>query len=173
MLGTLFFMVGAAGCLVPPDIAYEAPPAPQPPRIEGSKGLSPDPSAGPIYLSKIGPSGERCGPQPILATVVDPDSTRVYWRIFFDYYHDDAQEPDTGDAEAEPGTEIAVNFNVDPNDARFGSESVPHQVELLVADQPFYDDQREPRGRAVPDGDLTDSMIWTVVLTQGAQCGSR
>lgn len=152
------------GCLLPPPIEEVAQPDNQAPRIIPDS-LSPWPVEGPTQLSV------ECDRYAFSATLTDPDlSDALYWRVFVDYKHD----PNPGDAEE--GKEITpreerfpIQFTISPEDTRFGSTlETPHLIELLVSDRPFFKDERPLRGRAVPADALTDSVIWTVILTAEA-----
>ena len=152
-----------SGCLMPPDTDELSPVENRPPRILHEK-LSPWPSDGPMIQSLT------CERYLFSATVTDPDQgDRLYWRIFLDYYRDPRpEEAEGGEASLEAGT-VTLEFYVNPNDSHFSSLlTEPHLVELLVADRPFFEDSRFPRGRALPDDALTASAQWTIRLTQVA-----
>jgi hypothetical protein len=167
MLPIVAIAVGLVGCVMPPDADYVQPPANQPPRIITSSS-SPTPYLGVVY------QGPDCLPleQTYSVYVTDPDlGDKLYWRAFVDYEHNWPQGFASG-ALDNAGRELNISFAVRGDDARFGKlTDVPHMVELMVADRPFFDDDRDPRGHAIPVGALSDTIIWTVryVATNCAQ----
>ena len=140
-----------SGCVLPPDTTFVEP-INQPPRITRPE---PDPSLGFVI--------QGCGTRSYAASIVDPDSQALYWRVFVDYPRKDDQTPQGGQAESG----ARVSFLVQDNDPNFrGGTLVPHLVELMVSDFPFD----AVTGRTVPEGAGTDSMLWTVQYVTSDQC---
>ena len=155
-------LVALGGCLMPPPIEEVSPPDNQPPRILKAS-LSPP-------TGKADVLDQSCAPYSYKADVADPDiDDKLYWRVFLDYYRDNKPGEAKSGAVTPRGESAPIGFTVDPNDSRFKNLlSEPHFVELLVSDRPFFDDDRFPLGRAVPDDAVTDVVVWTVVLEQSS-----
>ncbi|MBN1960172.1 MAG: hypothetical protein JW841_04440 [Deltaproteobacteria bacterium] len=141
-----------SGCLLPPDADYVEPKN-QPPRI-----TRPDPNPTLDFVI------HGCGfSRTYAASIFDPDSIDLYWRVFVDYQRDDNQEPQNGSSE----TGARVSFEIQDSDPRFrGGTSVAHVVELMVADQPFD----APTGRSLPEEAGSVSLTWTVQYVTSDQC---
>jgi len=161
----LFLLLASSACLLPPPITELPTEDNLPPRIEPTS-LRWDPTAGPRPMST------RCPTYRFYALVSDPDENdTIYWRVFVDY-HRDPNPLDSSDVhvlDPQPG-ERPLTFSVDPTtDDRFGVAegrmNEPHTVELLVADRPFFADERPPLARAVEGSGEIDSFIWTVELS--------
>lgn len=166
MLKAVVVLTFSSGCILPPPIEEVAVPVNNPPRILPDQ-LSPVPTDGPAFLSV------NCDSVHFFAALSDPDGDVLYWRVFINYHsypqpvRVDIEQPDVN----QPTRRRSIQFQIDPSDARFGTDPIgrPHMVELLVADQPFYEDERPPVARAVTEDEygepgLTDSFIWTVGL---------
>lgn len=158
MLPTIAIAAGLVGCVMPPDAEYILAPANQPPRITAA---SPAPYFGVVY------QGPVCDPieQRYSVWVLDPDlGDKLYWRSFVDYGSNWPQAFTSGEldnAETQDNQGLSISVPVRGDDSRFGKLlNVPHMVEIIVADRPFADDDRAPRGH-VTSG-LSASTIWTV-----------
>lgn len=154
------------GCLLPPA-GEEIPPTDNlPPRVL-LESLFPDPTDGPVAMSR------QCPSYQFFARLSDPDpQDTLYWRVFVDYHRDGQalQRLVTPVGPADRG-QTPVIFFVDPLDPRLSPPaggSTVHMVELLVADRPFRDDLSIPLARSVEEDGLLGSFIWTVDLEDTA-----
>lgn len=159
--------LGLAGCLLPPPVEEIPAPVNEAPMIEYDN-LSPSPADGVQVYST------RCRSYRLFGELTDPNTTdTLYVRVFIDYAIDPRPET-TEIIELLPQTGITsrfFEFEIDPLNERFRGLG-PHTVELFVADRPFFDDERVPKGRAVPDGALMDTHTWAVELVDvdDSQC---
>ncbi len=166
-------------CVMPPPVEELPELQNSPPRILPNS-LTPQSTSGFKRVSI------RCPDVEFYASLTDPDvGDTLYWRVFLDYFAD----PYPLDTEVRPispdprGKQVShpIFFTIDPSDERFDVHSrlgEPHLVELLVADRPFYDNDREPLARTAgeenEDGEIeegeVDSFVWTLMLTD-EPCG--
>lgn len=166
-----------AGCLVPPPIDEGILRPNQPPRVL-LENLTPDPSDGPKTLSV------SCAENLFVASVTDSDpADTIYSRIFVDYFKIERpweiEVRETLPLDIHIEEPRVLSFFIDGNDERFGIDEtrfqVPHTVELVVSDRPFYRDSRAPEGRAPTEDGLVDAIVWVINLTDAVdpKCPSQ
>ncbi len=151
---------------MPPSVEEVPAPVNLAPRIVPEL-LAPVPHQGIKRLST------ECESYEFSAALADPDpDDTLYWRVLIDYFADQTQgglDPEelTQDIGPDPSGAASSRplvFRVDPDDTRFTLASGVHVIELIAADRPFGNPEREFGLRRTTDDGLIDVATWVVTL---------